>query len=235
VDSKTVSKALRENVRPILRDAGFARFTTRKAWRSDGSTVHVIEFRSLGTYSALGTGATTYSFSGHLGVYYLALNAVPWGEPGNDDGAPEEWVCQARCVLGRELAQAELPRDDIWSVRPDGSNLPAVMGDVVRAVKSEALPWFGYFGDIRNALQAFESQDETFRTGAVQELLGGQPNSAARAQIASALALSLGETERAVAAWRRHLANPFYQRLPEFLDRARKNLSWIEERRAAGA
>jgi hypothetical protein len=227
MDSKTVSRALREEVRPILKDAGFTRFTSRKAWRVDPDTVQVIDFQSLNSYLAEAIGTTTYSFGGHLGVYYVALRHVPWGE--RRETPPEEFHCQARRVLRKALEQPELPRADLWYVSPDGRNLPSVIADVSRAITEEAMPWFAYFSDVKNALEAFDARDEDFDAGIAVELLSGRPNSAARAQITSALALALGEPRRAVAAWQRHLEEPFYQRLPDYLESAVRNITWIEE------
>jgi len=94
-DSKDVAKELKAQIFPILRDAGFARFKTRTAWRDDAETICVVDFKSLGSYLGSAVGVTSHSFGAVAGVYFKAVHATPWStEPVPD--APEEWRCQAR-------------------------------------------------------------------------------------------------------------------------------------------
>lgn len=47
MDSKLVSAELRVQVRPVLKAAGFSRFTDRTAWRYADDRVDVVNFQSF--------------------------------------------------------------------------------------------------------------------------------------------------------------------------------------------
>ena len=123
---------------------------------------------------------------------------------------PEEWRCQARLFLRKRTFQLRSWRPDVWYVKPNGGNLGKVMADVARAVHEQALPWLDDMRDLNRALDAFESRPESeMRRGILREILEGRLDSFARAEVSSALALRLGQRDRARAAWQRMLANPY--------------------------
>jgi hypothetical protein len=100
----------------------------------------------------------------------------------------------------------------VWYVKPDAGNLDKVMADSARAVREQALPWLEAMRDLNRAIEAFESRAESeHRRGIMREILGGRLNSLHRADVASALALRLGQPDRARAAWQRMLDNPYYK------------------------
>ena len=210
-DSKDVAKELKARVFPTLRDAGFARFKTRTAWRDDAETICIVDFKSLGSYLGSAVGVTSHSFGAVAGIYFKAVHATPWStEPVPD--APEEWRCQARRVLRKRIFQLRSWRPDVWYVNPKASNLDKVIADAARAVREQALPWLDVMRDLNRALEAFESRAESEMWGGIlREILGGGLGSFARAEVASALALRLGQRDRARAAWRRMLDNPYYK------------------------
>jgi hypothetical protein len=210
-DSNAVAKALKADVFPVLREFGFSEFKTRTAWRTDTNTIAVLDFRSLGSYLGSAVGVTSHSFGAAAGLYYKAMHATPWAkEP--VPGFPEEWRCQARRVLRKRVFQFWCWRPDVWYVNRKGTNLDAVVADTVRAVREEALPWLKDMSDMHRALEAFESRPESeMRPGIMHEILGGVPNSCARAEATSALALACGQRDRARAAWERMLGNPYYK------------------------
>jgi len=211
VDSKDVAKALKAEVFPVLRKAGFTHFKSRTAWRDSDSTIAVVDFRSMGSSLGSAVGVTSHYFGGGAGLYYKDLHSTPWAtEP--LPALPEEWCCQARRVLRKSIWQLWCRRPDVWYVKRSGSNLASVVDDVLRAVEEQALPWLNELGNPAVALEAFESRPESeMRRGIMLESLGGQLNSFARAERASALALARGDRDRARAAWTRMLANPYYK------------------------
>ena len=210
-DSKDVARALKTDVFPILREAGFTRFKTRTSWRDDADTISVVEFRSLGSYLGGAVRVTSHSFGAVTGIYFKAVHATPWATDPVPD-LPEEWRCQARLVLRKRIFQLRSWRPDVWYVRPDAGNLAKVIADAGRAVREQALPWLDAMRDPNRALEAFELRSESeMRRGVMREMLGGTLNSLARADVASALALRLGQRDRARAAWQRMLDNPFYK------------------------
>ena len=210
-DSNYVAKALKAQVFPVLRDAGFARFKTRTAWRDDAETVSVVDIRSLGSYLGSAVGVTSHSFGAVAGIYFKAVHATPWSQDPLPD-LPEEWRCHARRVLRKRIFQLRSWRPDVWYVKPDAGNVAKVIADAARAVREQALPWLDDMRDLSRALEAFESRAESeMRRGILHEILGGHLNSLARAEVASALALRLGQRDRARAAWQRMLDNPYYK------------------------
>jgi hypothetical protein len=237
VDSKTVAKALKADVFPVLREAGFSEFKSRTAWRSDTSTIAVLDFPSLGSYLGSAVGVTSHSFGAVTGVYYRAMHATPWAkEP--LPALPEEWRCQARRVLRKSMFQFRCWRPDVWYVNRKGSNLDSVVADTVRAVREQALPWLSDMADLPRALEAFESRPESeMRPGIMRETLGGVRDSFARADAASALALACGRDDRARAAWERMLGNPYYKGPSEMRALAEERIRLIEDgrRRSSGS
>lgn len=154
MDSKTVSKQIRKEIKPLLADNGFTRFTSRSAWRFGQETVDVVNFQSFNAYNADVLGCTTYSFSVNLGVYpiYLARELLVKHHEGSP--APEEYMCPFRRSLRKRLAQPEFPDVRIWYVDPSGDYLVKALHDVRMLLLSEGLTWFGRFA----------SRSEVFRT-----------------------------------------------------------------------
>ena len=69
MDSREVSTELRSEVRPLLRERGFQRFTSRYAWRVLDDRVDVVNFQSFSDQKARSLGCTSYSFAVNLGCY----------------------------------------------------------------------------------------------------------------------------------------------------------------------
>lgn len=228
VDSKDVAAALKAEVFPVLRAAGFSQFKTRTAWRIDTHTIAVVDFRSLGSSLGSAVGATSHSFGTVAGLYFKAVHATPWAkEP--LPARPDEWRCHARRVLRKGFFQLWCWRPDVWYVNRKGTNLESVIGDTVGAVRKQALPWLDDLGDISRALQVFESRDEgSMLPGIMHEILGGGMDSFDRAEISSALALALGDRERAREAWLRVLANPYYETLSDLRTLAAERIALIQ-------
>ena len=76
MDGRVVDRAVREIVRPCLKNAGFTMFTGRKAWRFQPATIELVTFRSFTSYVAAGVGCTTFSFAVTAGVWYRCEAAL---------------------------------------------------------------------------------------------------------------------------------------------------------------
>jgi hypothetical protein len=228
VDSKGVGRELKAVVFPFLRAAGFSEFTSRTAWRLRDNCTDVIDFRSLGSYLGDAIGVTSHSVVAAAGVYFKVVHQVPWAtEP--MPARPQEPACHARLFLRKSILQLWCWRPDVWYVSRTGSNLGRVVANLVKAVETQALPWLEEFGDLRRALDVFESRSETeMRRGIMRELYGGTLNSFARAEVSSALALALGDAGRAKEAYARMLANPYYTSVVELRQTAEERISLIE-------
>ena len=111
-----MDQAVRELVRPALKDVGFHRFTSRSAWRQHGQTVDLVVFRSFTSYIASGVGCTTFSFAVTAGVYYQCTAAT-------DNPRPKDYDLTFRFELGKSLRQPYFrpygreetsDRPDVW-------------------------------------------------------------------------------------------------------------------------
>jgi hypothetical protein len=162
VDSKKVSAELAREVRPLLRERGFQKFTARNAWRIHEDRVDVLNFQSFNDHLASGLGCTTYSFSVNLGCFLRRVDALPaLSKVAVLEGRmPKEYECQFRGRLTRTFEQSELPRRDIWYVDPAGIYLPKVVHDVRMVLFREGLDWFEMFSDESRILEILRDQQE---------------------------------------------------------------------------
>lgn len=192
MDSKVVNKAIRQSVRPLLKELGFSRFTPRTAWRYTEGRVEVLNFQSFNSYLAESIGATTYSFSVNLGCLLLE---VPSTGIKVKDGflMPQEYECHLRGRLSRGFRQRELKRRDTWYIDPDGRYLERAMQDVATAIQRDAEPWFAQLRDSGQVLDLLLSADEK-----VCELWGfGANPSPNRSYLTGYVARALGQQELA--------------------------------------
>jgi hypothetical protein len=197
VDSKVVSAAIRAEIRPLLREQGFSRFTGRSAWRFEAGRVEVVNFQSFNSYNAGGIGCTTYSVAVNLGTY---LTSVPdlWGRLKRDGHGlllPQEYECHYRAPLQRALRQPELTRRDIWFIDPEGRYLPKAMHDVRMALLSRGAEWFARLRDDAEVLRILREERED------EQLWGfGNKPSPIRHFLSGYVALAVGELEFARAS-----------------------------------
>lgn len=196
MDSKTVNRELRRTVRPLLKKAGFNRFTDRNAWRYSASRVDVLNFQSFNSHLAGAIGATTFSFSLNLGSFMLEV--PPLCGPDRikvEDGhlLPQEYECPLRGRLHRGFDQPELKRNDTWYIDPKGKYLEQAVQDVCQRVEEDALPWFERLRDTERVLQILmsEPEDNDRLWG-----FGGIP-SPVRSFLTGYVALALGRKELA--------------------------------------
>jgi len=156
VDGRAVDQAVRELVRPALKDVGFDRFAGRSAWRRHGQTVDLVVFRSFTTYLASSVGCTTFSFAVTAGVFYQCTAAT-------DNSRPKDHELTFRFELGKSLPQPYFrphgreetsDRPDVWYVLPDGSNLVDCVNDARHAICTAGLPLIDRFTQAPDAYRA---------------------------------------------------------------------------------
>ena len=189
MDSRVVNREIKAKVWPFLRGQQFEKFTARTAWKTWELGVDVVNLQSFNSYLADAIGATTYSFSVNLAVYYPMCH-----EPGAAEPYPAEHSGDARLRLRKRLAQPELDRPDTWYVRPDGSNVAEVVDDALDQLRTRGSTWFRQFHDLTAALAAFTNRADSDMTGRglVEETLGGRLGSPARTRRAQGIAAYLG-------------------------------------------
>jgi hypothetical protein len=187
MDSKAVSKEIRARVWPLLKSQGFARFSTRTAWRDNDGKIDVVNFQSFNTYNADVLGVTPFSFAVNLGCF---LTYVPprW-PPKTKDGrlVPDEAECHFRRSLSRTIMQAGNKQDGVWSVDDRGKNLLWCIQDVVEQLP-DVFDWFRKLGDRREVLRVLLEDDEDMKV-----LWGaGRRPSPNRSYMTGYVALSMG-------------------------------------------
>ncbi len=189
VDGRVVGAAIRRRARPVLKEVGFAEFTSRKAWRQSEQTIDHVTFRSFTSYIAEGVGCTTFSFSVEAGVYFRCL----------DTGLrrPQDYHLTFRAVLGKNLRQPVFhpygrkeasDRPDVWYVAPDGRNLDAVVDDAVASLQRQGLPFIERYADPVRAFESLLSERgraTNFSTAGV--MMPGNPDSPLWRQVALAI------------------------------------------------
>lgn len=156
MNGKAVDQAVRDVVRPTLREAGFDAFSGRRAWRHHDQTVDLVVFRSFNAYIADGVGCTTFSFAVSAGVFYTCTT---------DEGIPRpnDYELTFRFELVKSLQQpcfhpygrkGSHDRPDVWYVLPDGSNLMECVVDALDTIKTPGLTLIDRFTTPTDAFQA---------------------------------------------------------------------------------
>lgn len=210
MDSKVVNKAIRDILRPFLKENGFTKFTGRDSWRVKKDTVEVINFQSFNSYNADILGVTTVSFGVNLGVYYNGINSIPFANKMNKE-FPKEYECQARRSLLKNIDQ-EYSRPDIWLIEKNGSNIEECINDVRSVLQKMGIDWLNRFSDLNYALNAFREKEETFLHNSIAiEMIGGRPFSLARAETISGICKSLNKIQEAIDYFNKVRLNSFYK------------------------
>jgi hypothetical protein len=159
VDGRAVDTAVREIVRPSLKNAGFTKFTGRKAWRFQPATIELVTFRSFTSHIAAGVGCTTFSFAVTAGVWYRCLDG--------DLVKPEDYDLTFSFELGKTLRQPwfsyegsakSWDRPDVWYLLPDGSNLVESVRDAAAVLVASGLPLLDRFAVPELAYRALLTQ-----------------------------------------------------------------------------
>ena len=192
MDSKAVSKEIRGRVWPLLKAAGFSRFTTRTAWRDSDGTVDVLNFQSFNAYNASVMEVTPFSFAVNLGSFLTYV--PPQWPPKVKDGhlMPDEAGCQFRRRLVRTITQPGNKHDSVWSVDEEGRNLLWCIQDVAEQLP-DALAWFARLNDKAEVLRILLEQEEDMNV-----LWGfGRRPSPIRSYLTGYVALALGKQELA--------------------------------------
>ena len=210
MDSKVVNKAIRDVLRPSLKENGFIKFTGRDSWRVKKDTIEVINFQSFNSYNAEILGVTSFSFGVNLGVYYKGINSIRFAFKISKD-YPKEYECQARRSLLKNIEQ-EYSRPDVWYIEKNGSNIEDCIIDVRNILLEMGLDWLDRFSDLNYALNAFCEKEETFLHNSIAvEMIGGRPFSIARAEAISGICKSLNKIQEAIDYFKKVETDPFYK------------------------
>ena len=141
-DKRDLDVAVRDELRPVLRRAGFSRFVRRNAWRITPDAIDIVSVQ-LGREETDDEGYIRPSRT-----FFVLMACCPRaGWPAKKDKRTDEMVpaklpndydCSMRHRYGLDA-----PRPDLrWEVAPDGSNLPRLVKAMVEHVVIDGLPWF---------------------------------------------------------------------------------------------
>jgi hypothetical protein len=180
VDGRVVGRAIRESVRPLLKDAGFTSFTDRKAWRETEYTIDHVTFRSYNAYNAGVLGCTSYSFTVEVGVFYRFVDPSL--------ARPQDYHCAFRAILGKTIRQPFFAtewgpaqdRPEVLYVLPNGANLSEVIDESRRLLGAQGLPFIDHYNDPERAFASLLNErmsDVDF--GKPHIMLPGNPDSPA--------------------------------------------------------
>jgi len=218
MDSKTVNKRIRSEIRPLLKTAGFSRFTARNSWRYTKAGVEVINFQSFNSYNASVMGCSTYSFSVNLGSYFSEIpDEYGGGQVKQKAGElrPDEWQCHFRGGLHRSFSQPEYESRDVWYIDPEGRYIEKALHDVRMAIVRDGLPWFERLSDRSEALRILTEENERMR-----DLWGfGGIRSPIRHYLTGYLAFSLGRYDTAASHLREALHSGCFGLVRDRLER----------------
>lgn len=170
MDSKVITKKIREIIRPLLKENGFTEFTGRNARRYSKDTVEEITFQSFNSYVAHGVGCTTYSFAVNLYVYFKCFENNPKYESATGlvktYGVPINkrlWKTLKQDALFHPFGDPKGPayaknRPEIWYVKEDRSNLDENIEDAKKVLVTDGFPWLNKMTDIRIALKMIKTK-----------------------------------------------------------------------------
>ena len=165
VDSKAVNLAIRSEIRPILKEAGFDKSSARTFWRYHPDRVDVVNFQSFNSYNAGVMDVTTFSFAVNLGCY---LRYVPDQYPDARDsrllaGAspqPKEYQCHLRGRLQRSYIDPACADHQIWFLDERGANVQKALHDVRVVLRRDGLPWFEQFTSPASVYEILVNNEE---------------------------------------------------------------------------
>jgi len=162
MDGKVVGRALREEIRPLLREVGFTQFNDRKAWRETEYTIDHVTLRSFNAYNAGVLGCPSYSVTVEVGVFYRCFDP--------DKNRPQDYDCTFRSILAKTIRQPFFAstfmtqhgrindRYEILYVKPDGSNLREVVAEAKVILLAQGLPFLEHFNQPENAFQSLMTE-----------------------------------------------------------------------------
>ena len=162
MNSKVVSKLIRSEVWPLLRQQGFSAFDSRNAWRHQGATIDVVNFQSFNAYLADSLGCTTFSFALSIGTYVIGGRSE---EAIKRDKSmrllPQEYHCTMRKHLKKRSTVDGFERDDIFFMDADGRTAAACFREACALLSAVAIPWFDACHDLSAVVERLEAGTAT--------------------------------------------------------------------------
>ncbi|MCB2098304.1 MAG: hypothetical protein KDE05_11775 [Parvularculaceae bacterium] len=143
VTASHTTRALRAIAYPLLKNAGFDDWTTRKTWRRRAGRIDHVEFRSFNTYFAETCDCTTASVSVWVGVQIPELeieSALRVGACGPLGFRPDEAEMPIRGTIAPSDGLRQSNALNIWNVNSI-EDAEAVANDIKHQFQTYALDW----------------------------------------------------------------------------------------------
>jgi len=146
---KLINSAFKESIVPILKEAGFNKFSGKKAWKHFENKIYLFQVSGVGAHFSSVTGYPASSLTASINIYYIGLPDSVQCKKIDKSGIllPGETECNYRFGLDKNVSQKDLmssisfdvERRDIWWVNQDGSNVTEVIDDLKTTLESHAL------------------------------------------------------------------------------------------------
>ena len=196
--TREVTKLLRLQLHPLLREWGFEDFTGRTARLVDGSITITVQVKSVTKRFADVAGIPLGSIHADIGLDHGHANGAGLLRPeslGHDQ-------MRLRAQLSRTAAMAAGGRPDIWLTADVGP--PAAVGDVVESFRSQGRAFLDEWTDVERAytnLTLAPTNEVEGAIGVPGLTFPGNPGSSSRSMALAVLAALRGDEP----AERRHL------------------------------
>ena len=141
-DKRDLDLAVREQLRPVLRRAGFSRFERRNGWRIAPQAIDIVSVQL--TREAVDEDGYICPSR----TFFVLMACCPrlgWPAKKNERTGemvptklPNGYHCSMRNSYGWDV-----PRPNVqWEIARDGSNLPRLIKAMIEHVVIDGLPWF---------------------------------------------------------------------------------------------
>lgn len=141
ISARTTTSALRKYVFPVLREAGFDDWASRKTWRHRKGVIDCVEFRSFNAYHAGVLDCTTASVSVWIGSW---PSFFPTSEHPPKDGPkgprPREAEMPIRGQLAPSVRHSSIVSDLIWAIKSEKEAEAAAL-EISEQFKTYGLSW----------------------------------------------------------------------------------------------
>ena len=149
IGSPDIDKHIRRVISPLLRENGFSKVMMRNNWAYRDTCIWIFNIRAVGNYFSQVTGFPPMSLTAWLGVLYTFIPAQAEIKTDRDGLLlPQEYLGHMRSALRNYdhrlqvrsglTNPAEVKRDDIWWIDPDGGNIGPMVDDLAASLNDRA-------------------------------------------------------------------------------------------------
>jgi len=173
IGSPDIDKHIRRVISPLLRENGFSKVMTRNNWAYRDTCIWIFNIRAVGNYFSQVTGFPPMSLTAWLGVLYTFIPAQAEIKTDRDGLLlPQEYLGHMRSALRNYdhrlqvrsglTNPAEVKRDDIWWIDPDGGNIGPMVDDLAASLRTTGLPWLKDMTDLEQAFSVVEKDHDCY-------------------------------------------------------------------------